>query len=179
MRLFFALTLPPDVQTELVAWQSMWSRTVNNVKWVEKANIHLTLKFLGEVSPSQLSSVTTAAHKALGKHSRFTLYIGGAGVFPYPQRARILWVGLKDRNGYLTRLQQHLEQCLADLGFPCNTKPFTPHLTLGRLRRPTAVIPPVFPVINKAVPIDNVVLYESILTPNGPLYRPQATFDLL
>ena len=179
MRLFFALPLPPDVRAQLVAWQSVWSQTVNNVKWVEEVNLHLTLKFLGEVSPRQLPSVAAAAREASGKHSRFTLHVGSAGVFPHPQRARILWAGLKDRDGYLTRLQQHLEQLLADLGFPGDTKPFTPHLTLGRLRQPKAVTLPAFPAINKVVPINNVVLYESILTSSGPRYQILATFDLL
>ncbi|NLG85710.1 MAG: RNA 2',3'-cyclic phosphodiesterase [Firmicutes bacterium] len=179
MRLFFALPLPLEVQMQLVAWQRLWSQTVNNVKWVKKDNLHLTLKFLGAVSPSQLSVVTETAHEALSKHSRFTIYVDKTGVFPHSQRARVLWVGLKDCNGCLARLQQDLEKCLASVGFPLDSKPFIPHLTLGRLRQPTAVIPPVFPVINEAVPINNVILYESILTPGGPLYRTQAIFDLL
>ncbi|MGI6128710.1 MAG: RNA 2',3'-cyclic phosphodiesterase [bacterium] len=179
MRLFLAAPLPPGIRTQLTAWQDLLAQSVDNAKWVKGENLHLTLKFLGEVNPAKIQVLTTATAAALGEFSQFTFNISGIGVFPYLQRARILWAGVKDDKRCLQRLQRDLEQCLVKLGFPCETKPFTPHLTLGRLRRPTPVSLPIVPEIQEAVKVDSVVLYESILTPSGPQYRPLSTFNLL
>ena len=178
MRLFFALPLPSHVQAELATCQKIWSKTFTNVKWVKEENIHLTLKFLGEVSANQLKQVAAAARPALAGYHPFTIRVNRAGVFPHLQRARILWVGLEDHNNMLTKLQRDLEKHLASLGFPYDTRSFTPHLTLGRLRQPTRIKLPVLPVDNLVIPVSNVVLYESILNPQGPVYRQLLRFEL-
>ena len=86
MRLFFALPIPPHVQTRLAEWQNLWSKTVPNVKWVNKENMHLTVKFLGEVSTNQLEQIIIAARSSLTGYSQFNLLVNGTGVFPNRQR---------------------------------------------------------------------------------------------
>lgn len=178
MRLFFAVTPPDHVRAKIAHWQQLWSKSVHNVKWVKEENLHLTLKFLGEVVPTQLDQVVSAARSALVGHPAFALVVGGTGVFPHPRRARVLWLGLKDDAGQLARLQQYLDRSLSNLGFPSENKPFAPHLTLGRLRQPSEVARPVFPAENLILPVNRIILYESILKPHGPLYKPLATFKL-
>lgn len=178
MRLFFALPLEPQLRAQLVHWQQLWSKTVTNVKWVKEENLHLTLKFLGETHANQLELITSSARAALAGYPPFTLHVNGAGVFPNMRRARVLWVGLEDSKGQLFRLQQQLDKRLADVGFPLDSMPFTPHLTLGRLRQPSQVALPVFPVENLVVSVSHINLYESTLTPQGPLHETLATFEL-
>ncbi|MDK2784291.1 MAG: 2,3-cyclic 3-phosphodiesterase [Bacillota bacterium] len=178
MRTFLALPLEPAVRQELVRYQQACARMIANVKWVEEENLHLTLKFLGEVPEEKLAEVISVAGKVAARFPALTLPLGRPGAFPNLGRARVLWVGLADDGDKLRLLARQLEQELALLGFPQEERAFVAHLTLGRLRKPARVVLPPFSGEGMPVRLLKVVFYRSVLTPRGPLYQTLSEFEL-
>lgn len=134
MRLFIALTPPPDVQREVWnAFAPLRARPLP-VKWVPPENLHLTLKFLGEVGaerqPEILGALATAAQGA----RTITLVVRGAGAFPNHRAPRVVWAGI-EADPAIEILADRVERHCAPLGFPIEGRPFRPHLTLGRAGR--------------------------------------------
>lgn len=136
MRLFVAVDVPqPEKQRVLAATHAL--RTADlPVRWVDPAGFHLTLKFLGEVPAALAPQVHTAVGDVAARHSPFVLRVTGAGAFPSPRRPAVLWLGV-ERSEPLHALQQDVERTIAPLGFPTEARPFSPHLTLGRVPRGT------------------------------------------
>jgi 2'-5' RNA ligase len=95
----------------------------------------LTLKFLGETLPDQVEAVKVALDQAVSGLLPFTFTVGGLGCFPNTRRPRVIWVGLYEPSGTLSRLRDAIESNVAPLGFPTEKRPFRPHLTLGRVQR--------------------------------------------
>jgi 2'-5' RNA ligase len=106
------------------------------VGWERPGKFHLTLKFLGGVDVARLAEVTQAARRAAAEVAPFGLVLAGVGAFPPRGAARVLWLGIKDAEGGLSRLRQRLEDECAARGFPREPRAFRPHLTLARLRAP-------------------------------------------
>jgi len=148
------------------------------VRWVDSGNLHLTLKFLGNMQEGKLRAVAMAMEKVAGATVSPRLYLGPVGAFPTINRPRVLWVGLGGEVEALRELSTALNQSLARLGFPRETRPFSAHVTIGRVRENAA--PSVLRQLGTALgavfvpPIgfdgDEMVLYQSILGPGGPLY---------
>lgn len=137
VRLFIAFDLPGAVKDELAALQAAWQRTAGEaaaaVKWVPIGGVHLTLKFLGAAPPAQVDLIRLALAQALGALRAPRVRLAAPGVFPGPQRPRVLWAGLAGELEALAVVQRRVEQALDLLGYPPEGR-FTPHLTLGRLR---------------------------------------------
>lgn len=104
------------------------------VRWVPAANLHLTLKFLGDVSPANLQFVTQMLAREAGQCPCFSLRIGGTGAFPNSRRPRVIWVGIQAPES-LRSLYRSLEAACTRLGYPPEERAFSPHLTLGRVRQ--------------------------------------------
>jgi RNA 2',3'-cyclic 3'-phosphodiesterase len=139
IRSFIAIELPPPVLDALGALQDrLGRRTDRAAKWVAPQGIHLTLKFLGDVPAPGLAAVAEAMTRAARGAGPLSLHLAGAGCFPSPERARVIWVGLAGDLAALSRLQRSVEEELARTGFPPEDRGFTPHLTLARLRDTTA-----------------------------------------
>lgn len=137
LRLFIAFDLPSAVKEELAALQAAWQRATGeaatDVKWVAIASLHLTLKFLGAAPPAQVDLIRLALGSALVGARAPRVHLAAPGIFPGPQRPRVLWVGLGGEVEALALLQRQVERALAPLGYPPEGR-FTPHLTLGRVR---------------------------------------------
>jgi 2'-5' RNA ligase len=137
LRLFIAFDLPAAAKDALAALQAAWQRAsgaAQAVKWVAVPSIHLTLKFLGSTPPAQVDLIRLALGEAMAGTRPLTVRLAAPGVFPSPQRARVLWVGLAGELDALVAAQQRVERALGPLGFPPEERRFTPHLTLGRVR---------------------------------------------
>ncbi len=106
-----------------------------SIRWVRPEGIHLTLKFLGETRPDQVEAVKVALDRAASEVRPFAFTVGGMGCFPNTRRPRVIWVGLYEPSGTLSRLRDAVESHVAPLGFPTEKRPFRPHLTLGRVQR--------------------------------------------
>lgn len=150
------------------------------MKWVRPENIHISLKFLGEVDDAREAELRTALKQAAGARGEprsLTLHVAGFGVFPDYHRPHVLWAGVTPEPG-LELLQHGVEQAFAPLGFPSEGRPFRPHVTMGRSRRNAkprdfAGLEEILGGIDfdETVTIDNVELMQSTLQPEGPVYE--------
>jgi 2'-5' RNA ligase len=135
IRSFIAIELPEAVKTGLQQLQTeLTLAQYSFVKCVSPEGIHLTLKFLGNISPQKVAEITRVMEQASQVVSPFQLHITEVGAFPNMRRPRVLWVGIKGEVDKLTGWQQRIDEGLVPLGFAKEARPFTPHLTLARLR---------------------------------------------
>jgi len=135
VRSFIAIELPDELKqglTQLEARLKLGKQPW--VKWVDPYSIHLTLKFLGSIAVDRISEITKAMDEAVQGIPPFHLEVKDLGVFPNLRRVQVAWVGISGEVDKLSQLQQHIESNLAPLGFAPESRPFTPHLTLARLR---------------------------------------------
>ena len=137
-RVFCAVELPREVREQLEDYVARLRRLAPDVaaSWSRVENIHLTLKFFGNVAVDQIAAISTAARQAVKEFSTFEIEVGKTGVFPKPSRAQVLWIGVSDPSGKLSDLQQRLENECAAAGFPKEDRAYRPHLTLARIRKP-------------------------------------------
>jgi 2'-5' RNA ligase len=135
IRSFIAIELPGEVKQALDAIEEKLKTSCNApVRWVDPASIHLTLKFLGDIDSGTTGDITAALEAAAGGIHPFSVTVSGLGVFPNPQRVQVVWVGLAGEPDKLNQLQKRIDTALVPLGFKAEGRPFTPHLTLGRVR---------------------------------------------
>lgn len=157
------------------------------VRVLPAGNIHLTLRFLGDVNSEQAAAVAEALSQVADRHSGSTLYLGETGAFPNRNRPRVLWIGLTGDVSPLLRLHEEIGQSLSALGFEEEGRRFTPHLTVARIRERTRpadrkraleawMETPISPGV--PVPIRSVSVMRSILSSEGARYRRLASFDL-
>ena len=134
IRCFIAIEIPEPIQNRLVRIQEMLRKQIQKASWVKPGNIHLTLKFLGDIAPDDLGSIGRALEAATNGHHSFSLQIGGVGAFPALARPRVIWVGVKAGSERVSSLAQDINSALNNRGFAVDTKKFNPHLTIGRLK---------------------------------------------
>lgn len=137
VRLFVALNLSSTAQQAVqdTLEQIRGHFPSRSVRWIPPDKIHLTLKFLGDVPVSQIEAIQTALAQAVQAFATVEMDIRKLGCFPNVRRPRIIWLGVDDRSGHLPALRDSVEAAIAPLGYPTEKRPFTPHLTVGRLRR--------------------------------------------
>lgn len=180
IRSFIAIELPELVKSELEELQKgLKSSRLDFVRWVPAENIHITLKFLGNISSVQINGIVDAMKELSQKFEPFELQVGGIGAFPSLRNPRVLWVGLDGDINRLQALQASLEKKLAGFGFAKESRGFTPHLTLARLqehvssdqRRVFSKL-----IVGKSIwlgrcfVVDAISLMKSQLLPSGAVY---------
>ena len=178
IRVFIAIELPAEVKKALMRLQERLKAGQAPVRWADPDSIHLTLQFLGYVDAAITGDITAAMTEAVRGVGPFHLACGGLGVFPDPKRVRVMWVGLTGDLEKLNQLQKRVESSLSPLGFKPEARPFTAHLTLGRVRgqaRPEERQKLGQLVAAAAAPdclldVNAVHLIRSQLRPQGPLY---------
>ncbi len=178
IRAFLAIDLPESYRTGLGAIQDYLKKSGADVRWTSVTGIHLTLKFFGNIEESQVEALAAAAAGITGTTPALRLGVKGVGTFPGPRNPRVIWLGLSGQTDILAQLVQNLEQAFEPLGFPPEKRRFTPHLTLGRVRSSQgrealsraleAVSLPAF----SELMVKELVLFQSILRPQGALYTP-------
>ncbi|MFC2001642.1 RNA 2',3'-cyclic phosphodiesterase [Chloroflexota bacterium] len=135
IRSFIAIELPNEVKSALTRLQTQLKLgNPPSIKWVDPNSIHLTLKFLGNIGIDKIDEITRTIETATQGASPFHLEVKDLGVFPNLKRVQVAWVGISGEVERLGHLQQRLESSLAPLGFTPESRPFTPHMTLARLR---------------------------------------------
>jgi len=150
LRSFIAIELPEAVKSALSEFQQELNKCGADVRWVNPLNVHLTLKFLGEINEKDVCRIIKAVEGTCRKYTSFYLEIAGAGVFPNKRSPRVLWVGING-NGTFTALQQEIEDTMAFMGFEKENRKFVPHLTLGRFRS----------LIGKEALLDKIELHQA------------------
>jgi RNA 2',3'-cyclic 3'-phosphodiesterase len=180
IRAFIAIELSKEIQSQLEQVSAQLKERLVGlpIRWVAVENVHLTLKFLGDVSLSNLDILKKILRSAGSAHHPFEVSAGGLGAFPKPHRPRVVWVGL-EAPPELAALQHAIDVETARLGYAREERPFSPHLTVGRVSRNAtpADIRAVASVIEDfrvgflgAARVDAVHLYRSDLQPGGAIY---------
>ena len=180
MRLFIAVPIPESLKDRVGEILLPLRRTNADYKWVEPRNLHLTLAFLGETPEDRIPEIEAAIGKAVEGRGAFELAFGEFGAFDSLERPRVLWLGAREGSASLKEIAEGLLSALREGGLlPEKEKdrPFSAHLTLGRMRSPRDLhrlkaalkSPPSLEGLGCRV--DRLVLYESKLSPRGPLYR--------
>jgi len=183
MRLFVAVHLSEEVRAALAAVQERLRSVRGEVSWVRPGNLHLTLKFLGEVEAERLPSLQDALAEAARATAPFRAAVTGVGSFG-GRIPRVIWAGVGEGGVALTALAGRVEAALAGIGFPRESRPFAPHLTLGRVRSPRNAAELVQAVRREAtgafgaVAVEAFHLMESQLHPQGSIYTVRQTFSL-
>ncbi|OIQ49607.1 2'-5'-RNA ligase [Pseudodesulfovibrio hydrargyri] len=179
-RLFIGIGLPGAYRQSLNPLiKSLSGLTDASVNWSRPDAWHLTLKFLGETDEARIPAVKAALTAV--DFTAFTLRAGGAGAFPDARRPKVLWLGLAEGGDQAATLARSIEDALAAVGIPREKKPFRPHLTLGRVRKPAPG--DWTPVLDSAAahkwPSFTVSLFtfwQSALAPEGAIHTPLAEF---
>ena len=180
MRLFVAIGLPDAVRSSLGAVIERLRPSAPTEKWVPASNLHATVAFLGEVPDDRVPAIEDATRAAVASLAAIPTSTAGAGAFPSPRRARVLWVGLADEHGRLRAAATAVMAVLDPLGFAPEKRPWAAHVTLARLRSPRdvtsllagAAIP------SQSFTVDAITLYRSRLARPSPAYEPVAVLPL-
>ncbi len=189
IRTFVAIELNEEIKSELIQVQEILREkiTTPHLRWVDPANVHLTLKFLGNVPVDGIQEITAALKEACAGLSPFIMDISGLGCFPSANNPRVIWVGVREETGRLKRLQERVEGRLENLGFKPERRPFRSHLTLGRVKkRAHAGARRIIGGIVSATSVGDlgqmevgeISLMKSVLLPSGAQYSRLETIPL-
>ena len=181
MRLFIAVEIPQPIRDDLGRLQSSLQERIPDVRWSKPEGIHLTLRFLGETSEERLAALRD--HLAPGApFSSFRCVPERLGLFSSRGRPRVLFVALGGTEPLKTVAGWIEEQC-DRAGFARESRPFSPHLTLGRFGESARRVPPLpelpAELARASIPVEGFVLFHSILAPQGARHEPLAEFPLL
>ena len=178
MRLFIAINLDENLKAVIADLQrnlqSKIKLKTGRFKLVDPELMHLTLKFLGEVEPDKVDQVGEIVTEATAKHKSFSFDVPVLGCFGRP--VKVIWLGSQTENQQLLKLHQDIEDALDSAKWPKEQRPFSPHLTVARLKNATAdravkdVIKNYPPLNSAQIMVDSVLVYQSQLTPTGPIY---------
>jgi len=158
----------------------------SHLKWVTTEQMHLTIKFIGEVPDQQLPEIKSVITNAIGIQPAFTMGIEGLGMYPHIEKPRIIWLGITGKEP-LIGLHKILDQALTKVGIRQERRIFSPHLTLARVRRHAdqRTVKEIGKTLSKfkvdslgTVNVEQIRLYQSKLTPQGPIYTSLLTVPL-
>lgn len=189
MRTFIAAPLSDGVISALDQLQRKLKRSSPEgvVRWVKPSSIHITLFFLGDILPERRAPIEEALSLIARHASPFDFEVHGLGAFPNMRRPNVVWVGVNDSSGGLTVLHDAVNEAMANLGFKPDERRFSPHLTLGRVRRQASrddrdALVNVLDGIDVgdlgSVRVERIIFFQSVLRPTGAEYSPLATFPL-
>ena len=182
-RVFVAIDIDEEVRNRIVATQGQLEATGADVKLVEPPNIHVTMKFLGEVPEKKVGEITEALKRAIAGTSKFDIGVKGMGVFPNLNYVRVVWAGVEEGKEELVELQRKIEMELQKIGFRLE-RDFVAHLTIARVRtakqkdRLAGFIKEMSGTefgVSRALAVE---LKQSMLTPKGPIYSTLTKVEL-
>jgi len=177
IRAFLAVDPPQEVLNEVGRIQNSFKKTVRgDIRWVRPEGIHLTLKFFGYVSETDIANISEVVKNNIVNVKPFMLNIRSVGVFPSINRARVLWLGIDGDIDVLIKLQKSIDTELQKYGFEMENRSFSPHLTIARIKEPKGLIG-LAKIMEKSeeytagsFSIGGLNLFKSTLTPKGAIY---------
>ena len=189
IRAFIAASLPEETSKQLgsVIQSLRMELPTGIIRWVEFYKIHLTIKFLGEIEQSKLSNLIGSLDLELASTRQFDILIGGIGAFPSVNKPRVIWIGI-NFPPVLVEIWKGIENRLAVLDYPREKRPFSPHLTLGRVTKKATVrdYHTIAKVIENhssvdlgKVTVNNIHLYKSELRKDGAVYSSLYSKELI
>jgi RNA 2',3'-cyclic 3'-phosphodiesterase len=180
LRAFIAVEIPPGIHQAIEKKTASIRAALNAslVRWIPAENVHLTLKFLGDVSPANLEMLEQMLSMEVSQHRAFEMEFGGLGAFPNSKRPRVIWIGIQAPAG-LAALHHGIEAATATLGYPDEQRLFSPHLTIGRVKQNvgSAGMQQIRTALEETkvgslgtTPVSAVHLFKSDLKPTGAVY---------
>ena len=184
IRSFFAIKIPEEYKEELLRIMDALRQTGADVKLTRPENVHLTLKFLGDIQESMAPKLAGAVRDMTAGQKPFCLRTQGMGVFPGTSRPRVIWLGLADDADGLNTLYKSVQNAAESLGFSKDDRAFKPHLTLGRVRSAKgkeALLTELKKLDPKPLEFkaSEIILFQSVLKPSGAVYTPLERIALL
>lgn len=184
VRVFLAIPLPQQLKGAIQTLQKSLRSQIAGVRWVRPENLHLTLHFFGEVEQETLEKIKVSVLSVKSCNRPFTVEVKGLGTFPSRRRPRILWLGL-DPEDPLRQLYENCRQSLQQAGVATESRPYSPHLTIGRLRQSKSGLTDLTELDSSTgdavigrFSADRLVLFESRLQPGGAEHIPLLTVSL-
>ncbi len=184
MRTFIAVELPEQIKKQIEVLQAPLKKTNALVSWVKPGNIHITLKFLGEVSEEKIDEVFSATELALKGAKGFKMNLKGMGAFPDLRRPRVIWVGAGKGGEELSGMAARIEDELKKVGYSKEKRKFSAHFTVGRVKSPKN-IEKLMEMVQSAdfetedIEVNEVTVMKSQLHPAGAIYTPLKKIPLL
>ena len=183
IRTFIAVELPDNLKREADKLIVGLKPFAEGVRWVKAANLHFTLRFLGDIERDAVSILDNNLKNNLADIKPFPLKLSGLGCFPNMRRPRVVWVGADGDMDELKKLAQSVESACRNSGFEKADKPFSAHLTIGRVKYPEGLDKLINSLQNtkfesEQFQVDKVVVFKSDLSPRGPTYTPLARVGL-
>ena len=180
MRAFIAIELPKEIRDSLANLQDKLKSTGADVKWVEPDNIHLTLKFLGEIDDQKLDKITSILENIAKDKNYFHICISSLGAFPRISSPRVIWVGIDTGEKETKEIVKALEGKIEKIGIPKEDRPFSSHITIGRTRsalnlqklaKGLETLESDLKIKVAEFDVTKITLFKSTLTPKGPIYE--------
>jgi 2'-5' RNA ligase len=184
IRAFLAIDLPGSLRLGLAQVQGKLKESGADVRWVPVGNIHLTLKFFGNIPEADVEAIAAAAREAAAKQAPFQLQITEPGAFPSVRAPRVVWLGLGGDVLPLSQFYHRLEKAFAALGHLPEDRAFHPHLTLGRVKSPQGrerlakMLQTLPPISWPPFQVKEIILFRSQLSPQGSTYTPLKVIPL-
>ncbi|KPK96671.1 MAG: hypothetical protein AMJ95_12915 [Omnitrophica WOR_2 bacterium SM23_72] len=184
MRTFIAIELPEEVRESLARLQDRLKQSQADVKWVQPHNIHLTLKFLGEINEEQLAKITRVLDEVGLSKKSFQMSLSTVGAFPKMNFPRVIWVGVEKGESETKEIARALEEGVSIFGIPKEKRPFSSHITIGRVRSNLCKdklindLTKIGSLEGKEFAVTKLTLFKSTLTPKGPAYEVLKTVSL-
>lgn len=185
IRTFIAINLDSEIKEYLVSLQNSINLPEFKIKWIEKINLHITIKFLGFISLKQIELIKEGLKEITHQYNSFLMQLSlNIGVFPSYKNPRIIWVGIKEGTNEIKELFNYVEINLFKRGFPKEIKDFSNHITIGRINFIKNInnFLPLLKNINIKTfsqKVNSIEIMESKLTPSGSIYHIIAKFPLL
>ena len=180
MRTFIAIELPKNIREALGKLQEQLKKSEADVKWVTPDNIHLTLKFLGEVDDDKIEKINKIIDSVCAENNTYKIYISSLGAFPRIDYLRVIWAGVEKGDSETKKIAKELEEKIEKIGIPREARPFSSHITLGRTRsalnreklvKELKSMQEAFEKEDLEFSVSKVTLFKSTLTPKGPAYE--------
>jgi 2'-5' RNA ligase len=180
VRAFLAIPLPRQLQESIHCIQTALQASITEARWTRPENLHLTLHFFGEIDQETLEKLKVSVLSVKDCRRPFQVEVKGLGAVPNPYRPRVIWLGLEPR-GQLEQLHRATGQCLSQAGLTTDSRPYSPHLTIGRLLGGKLDLTEIFSSMQQKtiepLTVDRFILYESRLHPEGAQHVPLLTVN--
>lgn len=180
MRTFIAIELPETIRIRLSALQKKIQDSAAGLKWVNPQNIHLTLKFIGERDEKKVKEIREILKEVAGKNYSYAATISSLGIFPAKNSPRVIWAGIEEGDKETKEIAKELEEKISKIGIPKETRPFSSHITLARVKsalsRESLIqeldnLTADLTSQNLSFPVEKIFLFKSTLAPLGSIYE--------